>query len=387
MSNAKSSVKLSDTYIERLKTPAKRRFVTDLGCTGLQLSVTPKGQKSFYYRFPAGNHSKRKWLGEHPHCSLKAARKAVNARQVKRLAGVAHVEAPKVETFKMAFYEWLKCVKSEGKKTWSEDERKFDVYLPLFHDKPLVDFTNAFGRDLKVALGEKHGKIMSNRTLSMVKSVLNFACDEDEKDFVYSGAMKVKKYDEASRKVTMTIAEEERFYDAVVDVGSVHLDCFLMARETWCRISNVREARWSNVDLETGIWSIPGTETKSGNDLTAFLCDAEFKKMTLLNMLRARNVNANPRYDWIFPSPQNPRVPLRHVHTRWTKLMESLGMPRIHIHDLRRTGATRAIENGFITPIIAVGLGHRVCDSGTSVYVVPSNDAVRVAVCSTMYMS
>lgn len=148
---------------------------------------------------------------------------------------------------------------------------------------------------------------------------------------------------------------------------------FLCLLLTGCRVGELRAAKWTDFDLEQGLWHKP--TTKNGTSHTVPLAEVLIQR---LHQLPRPTV-------WVFPSRPNgknggqagqwSRTAVRYL---WERLRRRMGLPDVRIHDLRRTCASMLAINGSNLPVIQQVLNHRSLSS-TQVYARLSVAPVRLA--------
>jgi integrase len=120
---------------------------------------------------------------------------------------------------------------------------------------------------------------------------------------------------------------------------------------TLVRTTEVLEAKWSEFDVEKGIWVIPPTRMKMRDAHTVPLST---HSVDLLNRLRA--VTGNGEY--LFPNRSNYHKPAS-PGVLW-KMVASMGYAgRFSPHGIRATGSTILNEMGFRPDVIEHQLAHK----------------------------
>ena len=142
---------------------------------------------------------------------------------------------------------------------------------------------------------------------------------------------------------------------------------------TCCRVGEIIRARWSDVDLASGVWRIPPDNAKNGKEHSVFLSDfavRHFEKLKELATDENGKVSA-----WVMPASQKEghvcvKSLSKQVGDRQrgdgapmknrTKLTSALILPRGKWtpHDLRRTGATMMGALGVRPDVIEKCLNH-----------------------------
>ena len=115
-------------------------------------------------------------------------------------------------------------------------------------------------------------------------------------------------------------------------------DQFVLALECVMRLREAICAPWSEINLETGVWTLPAKRVKTGSKTgkgRSFVVSPN-----ALKRLRARRKQM-PDSEWIFPSPTDPGKPIWSIKTAWkTAKAKAEVTGECHWHDLRHTGLT-----------------------------------------------
>ena len=115
-------------------------------------------------------------------------------------------------------------------------------------------------------------------------------------------------------------------------------DQFVLALECMMRLREAICAPWSEINLETGVWTLPAKRVKTGSKTgrgRSFVVSPN-----ALKRLRARR-KLLPNSEWIFPSPTDSSKPIWSTKTAWKTVKAKAGIRgECHWHDLRHTGLT-----------------------------------------------
>lgn len=141
---------------------------------------------------------------------------------------------------------------------------------------------------------------------------------------------------------------------------------------TLTRIGEVLAAKWKDIDLERGLWTLP--VTKNGKSHTVYLSDFALTEFEVL-----KTISGPDRSEWVFPSrnatkrkadmPICSKTVTKGVADRqrddkpMTGRSEQIDALRLpdgpwRPHDLRRTGATHMAELGLMPDVIERCLNH-----------------------------
>lgn len=148
---------------------------------------------------------------------------------------------------------------------------------------------------------------------------------------------------------------------------------------TLARRNDVASCRWSEIDLEQAIWTIPADRFKGGRAHVLPLSE-----QSLLVLKAAKELPGHGN-EVVFPSPLHPNPtkekPPRSVTpsalTRaLTRSLDDLGLPHGSPHDFRRAGATTLTSERLGVRRFTVGLvlGHAVQDGAAVTGVYDRND-------------
>lgn len=128
----------------------------------------------------------------------------------------------------------------------------------------------------------------------------------------------------------------------------LHSICLLLLL-TGARKREVLDARWCDVDLASGRWTIP--RTKSGHSLTVPLSDAA------LQLLRWMQDTQKRQSLWLFPNPRTGE-PYQSVFYAWDAARRAADLPGLRMHDLRHSFATALVNQGVSLYAVQRLLGH-----------------------------
>ncbi|QKF64513.1 tyrosine-type recombinase/integrase [Campylobacter corcagiensis] len=265
---------LTDTKIKGLKPKEKRQRYTD--ANNLALMVEPHGRKYFIVRFKSPiTHKYRTFnIGNYPNISLLEARKkALDIKQAVE-KGIDPMEKPKIVTLKEIATECLNL--KEGRVTQKHFKRCHS-HMELYVYKELGD------KDIKSITADEVIKTLKpleinakfdtlQRTLTILKEVFRYAhmrgliitnqIQSIKSDMVFK-THKTKNY-----PALTSIDEVRDLVEAIKAYkGDIRTKIALkLSLLTANRPFNIRTAKWSEIDLEAKIWTIPADKMKARSE-------------------------------------------------------------------------------------------------------------------------
>lgn len=268
---------LTDTKVRSLTASQKTERHFDGG--GLYLEVSPKGGKWWRFKYRQAGKEKRLSLGTYPDTPLKAAReRADQARKLlaanvdpgaeRKAVAASHAEA-KSSSFEALAREWidtvhkLKVCEAQSTRTVGRLER--DVF-PWIGATP-IDALKA-PEILKVMRRvETRGAVeTAHRELQVIGQVFRYAVATGRAERDASADLKG-----ALRPFQTThmpaITEPQRVGALMRAIdgyeGTLPVRCALkLVALTFVRSGELRFATWDEIDLENGMWRIPGQRMK-----------------------------------------------------------------------------------------------------------------------------
>lgn len=405
---------LTHKLIESLKASDKIQSIPDSAMRGLELYITKTGVKTFSVRYTLSDGTRRRMtLGRWPAVNLVDARasaldilsqvaKGKDPALAKKV-GNADARANEVKTVSdlgAALIEAseLKGVRPSTLTYWRWVMKKH--INPRVGDLRTVDLTSKVLRPVLREIGADAGPVTSNRTLTILKRMYNFAVDEEllevspvaKVKFAFNETSRDRVISEVELRAIWRVAEAakspSRHGDAARDSISVSPGMALaiqLCAFTCQRGSEVVGIRWGEIDLEARVWVLPAGRSKSKRENVVPLSDGA------VEVVREAEVLASVRYgralsaaDALFPSPRDRRsaggIPIDadirpverlSLNRAMARLTQAAEVSNATVHDLRRTGATMMASEkiGALGEIVSRILNHSAAGYGvTGIY-------------------
>jgi len=359
---------LTDRRIATLRPNSTARLeVPDQKVPGLALRVTPSGAKTWTlrYRVEGGRKGRlrRLTLGSYPAVSLVKARKAA-AHALGQIA-TTHADPATLkraarlgETVADLAKEYLARHAKRHKRSWREDDRILNTtILPAWRTRKVKELTRRDVRELVETVLDRGAPIMANRTLALVRTMLNFALARDWID-ANPAARIPKPGAEKSRERVLSDEEIRLVWQACADESPVLGALMRLRLVTAQRGGELARLRWT--DREGDWLTLPATATKNKRAHRVFLVPAA--QAVLDGLPRAEDA------EYIFPSVSGARpvsdlkkagrrIAAR-VLTQLQKADPDVKAFDFRGHDLRRTAATKMADAGIAQADIAKVLNH-----------------------------
>ena len=352
----------TDLQVKALTEPKIHFSFKAFGHSGaLGLRVSPKGKRSWLISYRFNGKKKKFSFGTYPDIKLKTARakaatllkdidSGIDPNQIKQ-------EYQQAETLSDLWEQYLKSPSFKAKvfATQKEDQRKYDTLLKgSLGDMKLVDIRKKHLSAVLSPLAEK-SPVASNRLYSLLSVLFKLALN---KDLIEAHPMfgMDKPAKEKPRNRYLSKSEIQDLFPAFDTCRPNVRDIFKLILLTCQRPGEIMGMRWSEIDLDEKLWTIPAARTKGkGHDHLVPLSPQ------VIDILTARREGSGltkktqwmQESEYVFPTRHNgAEGHVVNVNKARYKLIEDLDMEKWGAHDLRRTGRTMLSELG-VAPNIA----------------------------------
>jgi integrase len=361
---------LTDIVIKSAKPKDKTYKLSDGG--GLYLEIAPSGGKWWRYKYRFGGKEQRISLGTYPDVGLKEAR-ARHAIERKTLSNGINPsvvrKADKISSklnsdnsFEVVAREWWQShMKNKAASHKDKVIRRFELYLfPWIGNKPIADITAPEMLDVLKRI-EKLNKVeTAHRALQTAGQVFRYAVQTGRalRDVTadLKGALPATT---VKHMAAFTEPEDVAKLLHAMDAfnGSFTVQCALrLSPLLFVRPSELRLAKWADIDLDDGIWSYRVSKTK-----TDHLVPLPTQAIAILRELHA--VSGHGEY--VFQGGHSPLKPMSESAVNAAlKRMGYDTQKDITAHGFRAMARTILHERLNIDPyIIEHQLAHKVPDA------------------------
>ncbi len=352
---------LTDTKLRAAKPRDKAYRLADSG--GLYLEVIPAGGRYWRWKYRFGGKEKRLALGVYPDVSLADARtKRDNAR--KELAagtdpGQARKEAKRKtsaateNSFEAVAREWHK----KQARTWSTGhaskvtEQMEHHLFPVIGPLPLEAVTARTLLDLLESVGEAT-PYTAKRLCQYCDQVFRMALIDGRTDNNPAASLSRALHSHKETNYAALTASElptflRRLATETRGSSIVRMGLRLLAL-TFVRPGELRNARWSEFDLDAATWEIPAARMKMREAHIVPLPAQAVETLRALKELTGYG-------DLLFPSRVDSQRPIS--DNTFRKALHDMGFA-VTAHGFRSTASTILNEMGFRADVIERQLSH-----------------------------
>ncbi len=269
---------LNNLQCRNAKAAAKRYRLYDRDA--LYLEIMPNGSKSWFYKYRFLGKEKRLALGLYPVISLINARKLRDEADSQRNKGYdpallraenkRKIRVESTETFEAIALEWWQVNYNQWTVGYAaEKKRRLEKKLfPVFGKYPIRQVTTPMVYDCLKAIEAKAPEIAKSMR-SDFGNIMRFAVQTGRADkdvspelagCIHSQAVKHHPaIDTDELPKFLATVQTARKKGIIEPISALAIKLMLL---TFVRRSELMGAEWSEFDLKTGIWIVPGTRMK-----------------------------------------------------------------------------------------------------------------------------
>lgn len=348
----------------------KQVYYHDTVTRGLSLSVGRAGKKTFFLYRKIEGKPKRILIGPFPAIGVEQARKKAeefNTEIAKGRRPDEQVKLSKAEiTLEELFAEYLNGHIKKKRKGSFEIEKSFERNFHHWKHLKASSITRTDVEKLHESIAKSRGKYAANRAIELIRAIFNKAKIWK----LHSGdnpASGISQFTEKKRDRILKADESARFFKALdEDPNTKFKDFVLLSLLTGQRKMNVLAMSWEQIDLEGGIWTISGEETKNEQTISIKLTNVE---MEILKRRWKDRVG-----DFVFPG-HGDRGHYVEPSKSWELLCRRAKIENLHLHDLRRSLASYMASSGAELALIKNALNHKDIKTTIEVYARTAKDA------------
>jgi integrase len=365
---------LTDTKVRTTKPTEKPQKLFDGG--GLFLLVSPTGGKLWRFKYRFGGSEKLLCLGTYPETSLPEARQRRDQARALLANGIDPIQTKKAqkgarnqetETFEIIAREWY----AKFSPSWAPSHakttiRRLELFIfPWLGDRPIKTIT---APELLIALRriEAKGALeTAHRVKQVCGQVFRYAIATGRAERDPSGDLRGA-IPPASGKHMATITDPKEIAGLLRSIddyrGSIVTRCALqLAPLVFVRPGELRQAEWSEFNLEKAEWRIPAKKMKAG---VVHIVPLSRQALDILREIHP--LTGHGRY--VFPSPRTDSRPMS--SNAILSALRRMGYAKDEMsgHGFRSMASTLLNEHGWNRDAIERQLAHAERNSVRAAY-------------------
>lgn len=345
--------KLTSKSVENARPdPSARYELWDVMLPGFGIRVYPSGRKTWMVMFRDRQKQTRYSIGRYPTLNLGEARS--EARKILRdvqLGNFRHKDRQGISVDELIeqFIEKYARPKNKG---WADVQSLLQRELGARHGR--LEARQVRREDVIDIIDDimaRNCPIAANRFLAAAKRMFDWAVERNTLEVSPAAGMKPPAK-ERQRDRVLSDTEIRLFSKACDRIGFPFGPLFKLALVTAQRRGEIAAMRWSDIDFQTSVWTIPAQNSKNGRSHTVPLTEFAFGILKSL-----------PRIDdnkYVFGKTGD--APASGFSRAKRRLDDQMNVPCWRIHDLRRTAASGMAKLDVAPHVIEKVLNH---SSGT----------------------
>ena len=373
--------RINKTAIESfpLPPPGKRVIIFDDRLKGFGVRVTSSGSKTYIVQYRIGgkgNPTKTHSMGKHgvPWTAdtareqakniLESVRKGIDPTEAKRRAiqqNAASLEINRTLAFNSYSYQFLDRQVTDRALRREKEIRSIFArdLIPYFNSQPITTITK---KDIDACLNKigKRSRSSANKAYRWLKNMFNRAVLDD--DVSKSPVDKIKMpFPEPPRDRVLNDNELRAVWEGTTTMGYPFGPLIQLLITTGQRLREVAQAEWSEIDMHSCEWTIPGSRIKNGKKHVVPL------GKNTVGILQTLWDDRSDRSNFVFTT--NDRTPVSGFSKAKNRLDEKLynelgACPPWTFHDLRRSFATGCQKLGIPVEHTEALLNHKISTAG-----------------------
>ena len=350
---------LTPADIAKLSCPPGRKSIqhpVDPQVPGLLIEIRHTGSKTYFLRYrDADNATRYHKIARSMDLSLSAVKKeALRLRSgivLKQYPGADKAVKTQCMTFSEFFEQKYLPFAKPRKRSWRDDEKLYNRRLKaLFGDTPLNRISRHDIQQFHGALKESGlAPATADHYLGLISRCFRLAVEWQLLEA--NPAAGLKKFNQDNSRNVFLSPEELQRLIHVLDNDPVRMPCLAVKLMlfTGCRKGEALHARWSDVDIESAIWTVRSENSKSRRTRNIPLGTPALGVLEELSALRTG--------EFLFTHSRNGER-LKSIDKVWHRLRSEAGLPELVAHGTRHHFASMLASQGVDLYRIQKILGH-----------------------------
>ncbi len=370
MATAKITKRAVDGLAAQAKAQGRTLYLWDADMTGFGMLATAKGSVSYFVEYRLGGRgtkNQRMTIGKHGILTPDEARKLAKEELGKVARGADVAQAKKEarekltgQTLKDAIERFLASNKRTGRYWVHKQARLLGKDMEPLLGRPVASIKRS---DVLAVIDKAKARSEAAARLLFVDLRPFFKWAVERELMETNPAAEMKPPAAAiKRDRVLENHEVKAFWLAASETSWPFASIYKLLLLTGARREEVAGMKWSELDLDAGVWMLPGTRTKNKRDHRIPLSP---QAIDLLDRLGIAAIKAGFGYedgDLVFSTTGHsaPSGFSKAKKALDAKMTEILGarFKDWRVHDLRRTCATGMENLGIDTRVVETALNH-----------------------------
>jgi integrase len=258
---------LTAQFVETASTTKPREVFWDAKTPGFGLRVTANGARSWIVMYERNRRARMLTLGSYPTMPLAEARECGREALLAAQRGADPASEKQAERAADTWATLCERYLAEDARKNCKPSTVYD-YERIINNALLPKWRNFKAKDVtrtevKALIGDiraRGAEVMANRVLAMISIIANFGVREDVVEF--NPAARIGMTKEKSRDRVLTADEIRAVWKAFeAEPQGAALKLLLLLGQ---RLNEVAEIVWTEIDIDSGIWTISGERAKNG---------------------------------------------------------------------------------------------------------------------------
>jgi integrase len=356
--------KLTKAVIDCSFPKEKHYFVWDTEIKGFGCQILKSGAKKtyvFYYHSPLTRKKAYIKIGCHGNITVDFARNRAKNLSAAVASGIDPREEKKEkiieERLSTLFCDFFKVFTDKYITVEYKDKGKHNMslanlyILPYFGQKKLEEIA---AKDIRQFIDSlSHISTTANRCVALLSMAFRKAEDWEYLPPRANPCTGVRKYKENKKQRFLSHLELKKLEESLIQqkieqkASYCTVNAIFLILYTGCRMGEVLNLKWENVNLSNHYIHLPDTKTgESARPLNQ-------KAIDLLSSMTPKEGNPYVFYGMI------PGKPLATIKTAWVKILKRAGIKDFRVHDLRHSFASFYLSQGVDLYTVSKLLGHK----------------------------
>ena len=335
-----SKTRFTNAYIKSLAPKTKRYEVYDAKQPGFGLRISASGRKSWIIIGRQNGEKIRVTIGTYPTLSLAAARVQATEIAYEMLTG-NYIQNKRSHIFEDVLQEWYLREQKLNKSFKQVDNAIQLNVMPSLKGRKVDEITKADLLKIIDRIADRGAIYQANRVRAFMSRFFSWCCERDI--LKQSPATSLPRVSgEIARDRVLKDRELHAVWNSAVALGYPFGVIIQLLILTGQRLNEVAGMKKSEVDLETGLWTIEASRSKNRHNHTVHL------SKLALQILHTAPTHGEG--DFLFTTTGHSAVS---GFSKFKKRLDKKsGVEAWRIHDLRRTVATVMSDRLSIQPFV-----------------------------------